>query len=149
MFDVSKVGYSFPPFPVRIERVKIRELARAVGDDNPIYQAIEAAHAAGYPDIPLSPTFGTVFLFWENTHFVENLTQLGLDVARLMHREEEYEYLAPIYAGDILKGVMTVMDGMSRINRSNRIELVTLQLCYTNQHDVPVLIGTTRLASQK
>ena len=59
MFDVSKIGQRFPPFPVRVEQVKIRELALAIGDNNPIYQTTEAAQAAGYPAIPLPPTFGT------------------------------------------------------------------------------------------
>ena len=46
MFDKSKIGYSFPPFTIEVERGKIRELALAIGDDNPIYQSREAAQAA-------------------------------------------------------------------------------------------------------
>ncbi len=46
MFDKSKIGHSFPPFTVEVERGKIRELALAIGDDNPIYHSREAAHAA-------------------------------------------------------------------------------------------------------
>ena len=61
MFDKSKIGYSFPPFTIEVERGKIRELALAIGDDNPVYQSQEAAQAAGYPDVPLSPTAP---LFW-------------------------------------------------------------------------------------
>ncbi|GAC1359407.1 MAG: hypothetical protein NVSMB38_43060 [Ktedonobacteraceae bacterium] len=150
MFDVSKIGHSFPPFTVVVERAKIRELALAIGVTNPIYQNQQAAQTEGYSDIPLSPTVGTIFLFWANTHFVEHLAELGLDVTRLMHREEDYEYLAPIQIGETLTGVMTVMDGSSRKVRNNTtIDLVTLQLRYTNQQHQPVLIATTRLASRE
>ena len=149
MFDVGKIGYSFPPFTVIVERAKIRELALAIGDTNPIYHSQQGAQAEEYVDTPLSPTTATTFLFWANTHFVENLRELGLDVMRLMHREENYEYLAPIQIGETLTGVMTVIDGSSRKARNNTtVDLVTLQLRYTNQQQ-PVLIATTRLASKE
>ena len=150
MFDTSKIGYSFPPFPVAIEQTKMRELALALGEDNPVYQSRQAAQAAGYQDIPLLPTTGTIFLFWQNTHFVEHLAELGLDVARLMNREEAYEYLAPVHPGETLTGVMTVLDGATRKGpHQTSIDLVTLQLRYTNHLGQPVLIATTRLVSRE
>ncbi|HZR40686.1 MAG TPA: MaoC family dehydratase N-terminal domain-containing protein [Ktedonobacteraceae bacterium] len=150
MFDTSKIGHSFPPFTVEIERAKIRELALAIGDNNPIYHSQQASQAAGYQDIPPSPTAGTIFMFWENTDMIEHLTELGLDVARLLHREEEYEYLAPFYPGETLTGVMTVLDGTTRRGPHNTtIDLVTLQLRYTNQQGQPVLIATTRFITRE
>lgn len=147
MFDTSKIGHRFPPFAVTIERTKIRELVSAIGDDNPVYQSQQAA---GYPDVPPPPTIATMFLFWGNTHFVEQLAELGLDINRLMHREEEYEYLAPMQPGETLTGVMTVLDGASRRGPHNTsIDLVTLQIRYTNQQAQPVLIATTRLVSRE
>lgn len=150
MFDTSKIGHSFPPFSVTIERGKIRELALAIGDINLAYQSQQAAQAEGYTDVPLPPTMATQFLFWGNTHFVEQLTELGLDVNRLMHREEEYEYLAPLHPGETLTGVMTVLDGASRRGpRNTSIDLVTLQMRYTNQEGQLVLSATTRLVSRE
>lgn len=150
MFDTSKIGYSFPSFAVTIERAKIRELASAIGDDNPVYQSQQAAQEAGYPDVPLPPTIATTFLFWGNTHFVEQLAELGLDINRLMHREEEYEYLAPMQPGETLTGIMTVLDGASRRGPHNTsIDLVTLQIRYTNQQARTILVATTRLVSRE
>src|SRR5436853_5917119 len=100
MFDKSKIGYSFPPFTIEVERAKIRELALAIGDDNPIYQSREAAQAAGYPDVPLFPTATTMFNFWGNTKMVSQLVSLGINVMRVLPGEEEYDYLAAIYPGD-------------------------------------------------
>ena len=149
MFDSSKIGYSFPPFPVHVERTKLRELAFAIGDPNPIYQELLAAQSEGYEDIPLPPTAATIFLFWENRHFVEQLAELGLDVTRLIHREESYEYLAPIHPGDMLTGVMMVLDGSTRKGRDgSSIDLVTLQISYTNGEGQAVLIATTKLITR-
>lgn len=149
MFDTTKIGHSFPPFFVTIEQAKIRELALAIGDDNPAYRSQQAAQVAGYADVPLPPTMATEFLFWGNTHFVAQLSELGLDVNKLMHREEEYEYLVPLHPGETLTGVMTVLDGANRRGPHNTtIDLVTLQIRYTNQQEQLVLIATTRLVSR-
>ncbi len=149
MFDVTRIGHNFPPFSITIESTKIRELALAIGDDNPVYQSQQAAQEAGDDTIPLPPTMATEFLFWGNTHFVEHLAELGLDIHKLMHREEEYEYLAPLHAGETLTGVMTVVDGANRRGPGNTtIELVTLQIRYSNAQGQAVLVATTRLISR-
>ena len=140
MFDKSKIGYSFPPFTIEGERGKIRELALAIGDDNPIYQSREAAQAAGYPDVPLFPTAPTLFTFWGNAKMVSQIVSLGINVMRVLHGEEEYEYLAPINPGDILTGVMTVVDGKTRQGKDgSSMDILTTEIRYTNQHGQPVL----------
>jgi acyl dehydratase len=150
MFDTSKIGYSFPPFPVRVEPVKLRELALAIGDPNPVYQDQQAAQAEGCEDISLPPTAATIFLFWENRRFIEQLVELGLDVTRLIHREESYEYLAPIHVGETLTGVMTVLDGSTRRGRDgSTVDLVTLRICYTNGEGLGVLKAATKLITRE
>src|SRR5689334_4519693 len=114
MIDQSKIGQSFPPFNIVVERGKVRELALALGDDNPIYQSREAAQAAGYTDVPLYPTFPTVLTFWGNTQMMEHMGSLGIDVKRVLHGEEEFEYLAPIVPGDTLTGVMTLANATTK-----------------------------------
>ena len=139
MFDKSEVGQSFSPFTIEIERGKIRELALAIGDDNPMYQSKEAAQAAGYPDVPLYPTSPTTFAFWGNKKMVGQLSSLGINLMRVLHGEEEYEYLAPIYPGDTLTGVMRLVDAKSRQTQGGSLDLLTIEIDYTNQHGTPVL----------
>jgi acyl dehydratase len=145
MFDKSKIGHSFPPFTIEVERVKIRELALAIGDDNPIYQSGEAAQAAGYPDVPLYPTAPTIFNFWGNSKMEEQMASIGINFMRVLHSEEEYQYLAPINAGDTLTGVTTIIDGKSR----QGMDIVTLEVRYTNQHNQPVLTTREMLVVRK
>ncbi len=144
MFDQTKVGYSFPAFTVELERCKIHELALAIGDENPIYHNRAAAEAAGYTDVPLFPTAPTILTFWGNTHFLEQLTSVGINVARILHGEETYDYLAPISPGDTLTGVSTISEGkVRRLKDGGSMEIITLQTRYTNQHEQPVLNATT------
>ena len=140
MFDKSKVGMSFPPFTVEVERGKIRELALAIGDDNPIYQSKENAQAAGYPDVPLYPTAPTMLAFWGNTKMVGQLASLGINLMRILHGEEDYEYLEPIYPGDTLIGVMKLVDAKSRQGQGgSTLDILTMEVDYTNQHGTLVL----------
>ncbi|MBX5455321.1 MAG: MaoC family dehydratase N-terminal domain-containing protein [Thermogemmatispora sp.] len=140
MFDQSKIGQSFPSFTYQVERCKIHELNLAIGDENPIYHSKEAAQAAGYPDVPASPTTPTTFQFWGNPDFVKHLMAIGVNVMRIIHGEEEYEYLAPIYAGDVLTGVTTLVDGKSRQSKDgSSMDILTLETRYTNQKGQEVL----------
>lgn len=140
MFDTSKVGQSFPPFTIEVARGKIHELALAIGDANPIYHSQEAAQAAGYADVPLFPTSPTTFTFWGNTEMLAHLMDLGLNVMRILHGEEEYEYLAPLYPGDVLTGVVTIIEGKSRQGRDgSSMDIVTLETAYNNQTGDAVL----------
>ncbi len=139
MFDKSKVGQSFPPFTIEVERGKIRELALAIGDDNPIYQNKENAQAAGYPDVPLYPTAPTMFALWGNSNMFDQLASLGINMMRVLHAEEEYEYLAPIYPGDTLTGEMKLVDAKSRKTQGSSIDLLIIEIDYTNQHGALVL----------
>ena len=145
MFDKSKVGHSFPPFTIEVERGKIHELALAIGDNNPIYHSREAAQSVGYSDIPLLPTMPTQFSFWGNTLSWEQLASVGINITRMLHSEEEYEYLAPVHPGDTLTGVTTILDGKTRQVKASSMDIVTTETCYTNQHNQPVVNARTMI----
>ena len=140
MFDKSKIGHSFAPFTAEVQRNKIHELTSAIGDNNPVYHSREDAQAAGFPDVPISPTTPTTFTFWGARQQGNNLASLGINVARILHGEEEYEYLAPIYPNDVLTGTTTVVDGKTRRGSDgSSMDIITTETRYTNQHNQPVL----------
>ncbi len=143
MFDKNLLGHSFPPFTFELSRTKIHELALAVGDTNPIYHDRVAAQAAGYQDSPLSPTSPTLFTFWANTHMWEQMESSGLNIMRILHGEEEYEYLAPLKPDDVLTGVMTIVDGKSRRVKDGSMDIVVVETRYTNQQGEQVLKART------
>ncbi len=56
--DQELVGRSYPPSAVyEVGRGKIAEFARAIGEDSALHRDVEAARAAGYPDVIAPPTF--------------------------------------------------------------------------------------------
>lgn len=133
MADKAKVGKEYPPVIWEVERGKIRELVRAIGDPNPVYTDKDAAIAEGYKDVPASPTFLTVPAMWCNTLAIV-LLDASVNVAMVLHGEEEYEYLAEIYPGDILTGVPKLVSIEEKESKSGRMmHMVTIEINYTNQ----------------
>jgi acyl dehydratase len=123
MADRSKLGMEFPAYTMTVEESKIAEFAVAVGlkDDkaqiDPIYYDEEAAKKAGYQGIPVPPTFMTSFFFWTGEGLMGIVKALGIDLSKLLHSEEEYEYLGNIYAGDVITRKMKVVEMFERGKR--------------------------------
>ncbi|OJV98337.1 MAG: hypothetical protein BGO39_16300 [Chloroflexi bacterium 54-19] len=142
--NADMVGRTFTLNPFEVERGKIREFAAATGDKNPIYTDRAAAEAAGYDDIPLPPTFGTVVGFWalDETRQTE---QLGLPISGVLHGEEEYFYLAPILPGDTLTGERKIASLVERKGKSGSMQIVALETTYTNQNGQEVLKSRTTI----
>ena len=146
MFDQSKLGQSFPPFTLEVERYKIHELTLAIGDENPIYHSREAALANEYRDVPISPTTPTIFSFWGNAQLWDQLADAGLNIMRVLHGEEEYQYQAPIYPGDQLTGVTTIVSGKTRRGKDgSSMDIITTETRYTNRQEKLVLTARTTL----
>ncbi len=142
MVDASQIGQSFPPYTIEVERGKVRELALAIGDENPIYQSRQVAQAVGYADVPLYPTFPTTFAFWGVGYpqLLEQWTSLGIDANRVLHGAEAFEYLAPIAPGDTLTGIMTLTDAKTTKGQAGTsLDILTFEFRYTNQRGEPVL----------
>ena len=93
------VGKEYPPFPVTIERGKIKEFARAIGDLNPFYLDDDVGRASEWGDLIAPPTFATTFRD-DDADTGALLRDLGTDVARLLHGEQEFELLRQIRPGE-------------------------------------------------
>ncbi|HNZ28060.1 MAG TPA: MaoC family dehydratase N-terminal domain-containing protein [Spirochaetota bacterium] len=108
MLDFSYEGKVFDSFTYKVERCKIKELAQAIGDDNPLFYDKDYAVSQGYKDTPAPLTFPTVINFWGYPEIWKRMSEIGIDVKRLLHAKEEYQYIEPIYPGDVLTGTVKV-----------------------------------------
>lgn len=107
--NADAVGKTYPASePYQVGREKLREFARAVGDDNPLCHDVAAASAAGYPDIIAPPTFAIALSFNAAEPAITD-PEIGLDFSRVVHGEQRFEYSRPITAGDELV-VTTVIE---------------------------------------
>ncbi len=95
-FLQEKIGTTLETYTFKVESGKIRELSLAIGDLKEEYLNGEK----------LLPTFATVLEFWGGGKSSSEL--LGLNVKKVLHGEQEYEYLGEIKPGDqiTVKGVV-------------------------------------------
>ena len=131
--DLSYKGKEIAAYTFEVDRSKIRELAAATGDTNPIFTDSGAAKNEGYADTPVPLTFATVMTFGGCPDIWRLMDNIGIDTTRLLHAKEEYEYLAPLYPGDVVTGRIVV-----EALRGGRMEMATFQTTYT-RGDEPVL----------
>jgi acyl dehydratase len=91
--DRSLIGVWGPEGTMRIEAGKIREFAKAVKDANPVYTSDGECVAP--------PTFLMTIAHWLGD-LGQTRSAVKLDYRRLLHGEQEFEYVKPIRPGDVL-----------------------------------------------
>ena len=101
MIDRSWIGHEFAPLRVEVEPGRLRQFAKAVGETRPEYVDVEAARQLGWPALPVPPTF-LFCLEMEQPDPWHFMGLMGIDLARVLHGEQEFNYLAPAWAGDTL-----------------------------------------------
>ena len=149
MADYSKVGKEYAPVIWEVERGKIRELAKAIGDPNPIFSDREAAVSEGYKDMPTPPTFLTVPMMW-STSMPSVINDLAINFMMVLHGEEEYEYYQEIYPGDVITAKPKVAAIEEKVSKSGRkMDMVTVELLYVNQRGEKVAKARSLLVERK
>lgn len=91
-------GKEYAPFVVTVERGKIKEFARAIGDLSAFYLDDTIGRASAWDDIIAPPTFPTTFRD-ENADTGAMLNDLGVDISRILHGEQEFEHYEKRPAG--------------------------------------------------
>ena len=119
----SLIGREFPTLTVEVSAKEIARFATAIGDTDPVFRDPAAARAAGFPGIPLPPTYGT-FLLDDRPDPHGNLRLLGIDLKKLLHAEQSFQYHAPVFAGERLTLTDRVADHYAKKNGS--LEFVVL-----------------------
>jgi len=157
MADKSKLGFSFPAYTFVAERGKMKEFAIAISQKentvgiNPLYIDSQAAKAAGYQDIIAAPTFTTCCMLWAGGGLLSRISDLGIDLFRLLHGEEAYEYFAPIYPNDSLTSVTKVVDIYQKEKKDKPgkfMDFTILETITTNQEGQTVVITRTTLVER-
>lgn len=92
--DPSLVGREMQALTGVIHADDVRHFAEAIGDNNPIFHDPAAAELAGFRAVPATPTFVTRF------HISFDEAGLDPEHSQVLHAEQEYEYMRPLYAGD-------------------------------------------------
>lgn len=96
--DRSFLGHSLPSFTVTITPERLAKFAEAIGERNPAFARDT-----------LPPTFLKV-IEGEGGSSRRILDDLKVDLKRILHAEQQFEYFAPIRAGDTISVQRKVAD---------------------------------------
>ena len=97
--SAAAIGKSYPPVSYAVGREKIREYAAAVGETNPLHHDLDAARAAGHPDLVAPPMFAVVYA---GRAVVPALfdPEVGLDFSMMVHGAQEFVWGPLVLGGD-------------------------------------------------
>ncbi|WP_062475771.1 MaoC family dehydratase N-terminal domain-containing protein [Variovorax boronicumulans] len=132
MIDKKWIGHELPASVLPIERSRLQFFAKAIGETDPVYTDAAAARDAGYPDLPVPPTF----LFaaeLDSGASDQLLTDLQIPLSKLLHGEQSFSYHRPACVGD----TVTVRSIISDIydKKNGALEFVVKTSRATNQRD--------------
>ncbi|HTW88881.1 MAG TPA: MaoC/PaaZ C-terminal domain-containing protein [Candidatus Binataceae bacterium] len=131
----SCIGREYPAVETRVSREAIRNYALACNDDNPRY--LDPAVVGG---IIAPPLFG-VTVTWESLLRASGDPEVGVDVMRLLHGEQDMEFLAPIRPGDVISSRSRIASIETRATG----EALDIEVIAHNQNRNPVLRTITGL----
>ena len=138
MLNRSIIGRVYGPQIFDVERSKIRELALALGDRNPIFNDEQAAAKPPAGGMIAQPTFVTLLNFWVPQ---DSLYQdMGIDNRYLLHGEQEYEYFADIRPGMTLEVSRTCTKIYSKPGKSGVMEFAVVRSEFRNRADNVLLV---------
>jgi len=135
------IGKEYPPYPVTVERGKIKEFARALGDDNPHYLDDRVGAASEWGDLIAPPTF-VVTLRDETADTTAFLKELGTDISRILHGEQEFEIFRPLQPGRTYLCRPRVVDIYEKPGRSGPMAFVVRETAITD--DTNEIVATMR-----
>ncbi|GAA5118848.1 MaoC family dehydratase N-terminal domain-containing protein [Alloalcanivorax gelatiniphagus] len=131
MIDTSHIGAALPAFEVEVERGRLALFAKAIGQTDPLYSDLEAARAAGHPDLPVPPTF-LFCLEMDAPDPAALRKRLDIDIARVLHGEQRFRYHRPAHAGDRLRFEPVIADIYAK--KGGALEFVVRDTRVSNQH---------------
>jgi acyl dehydratase len=136
MVDQSAVGRSFAPVTARVEPGRLRYFVNTIGERNPIYRDAEVARTQGYSAIPAPPTYLFCLEMLDSDDPFEFLTELEINLTRILHGEQSFTYHAPVVVGDTITFRSRVTGVTDK--KGGAMTMVVLVTEVTNQHGVRV-----------
>jgi len=134
--DTRHVGRCYGPFQSTVCADQIKAFAIAVAGGVPGYFGSAQGDLHPFSTLVAPPTFGVTFAM---SPFALACTdpELGLDLLRLLHAEQEFEHGAAVRAGDLLTTVGEIVDVRSR----GSLDFLTVRTETVNQGGERVLVA--------
>ncbi len=134
--DTRLIGKTWPAFSYDVCKEKIKEYAKAIKNPDPHYVDEEFAKKSKYGRIIAPPTFCVVY----GSQMIEPIfadNELNLNIAMLVHGEQEFEFYEVVMAGDTVTSMAKVVN----IVNKERLDIIAIELLSKNQHGRNVCKG--------
>ena len=125
--DRQHLGYALPVFTVAVTAERIQAFRSAIGE------------TATDRDAPAPPTFMKA-VEGEHNSSRRILEALGVDLRRVLHAEQQFEYLAPIRPGDTLQVERRVAELYDK--KDGAMEFIVVESSV--RRDDGTVVGTSR-----
>jgi acyl dehydratase len=126
------VGKEYPPYPVTVERGRIKDFARAIGDLNPFYLDDAVGRASEWGDVIAPPTFAITFRD-DRADSAALLRDLGVDIGRILHGEQEFEIHRQLVPGETYLCRSRVTDVYEKSGKSGPMAFVVRETAVTDR----------------
>jgi acyl dehydratase len=123
---------------VTVERGRIKDFARAIGDMNPFYLDDRVGQASEWGDVIAPPTFMTTFRADGETGSL--LSELGTDISRVLHGEQEFELHRPVRPGETFVCRSRITDIYEKTGRSGPMAFVARETAVTDRANEVVAV---------
>ncbi|QUN32801.1 MaoC family dehydratase N-terminal domain-containing protein (plasmid) [Cupriavidus sp. KK10] len=135
MLDKNLIGHSFGKRSINVEEWAVRWYANAIGETDPVYSDVAAAHAAGHRSLRVPPTFLSCMEGWLFKTF-DLLALARIEPSRVLHAEQQYDYHVPVHVGDTLTYEPRIVDIYDK--KGGALEFLVKESRITNQDGVHV-----------
>jgi acyl dehydratase len=122
------IGKEFPELTTEVTADAIQNYARAYNDDNPAY--FDGQRSGGI----VAPPMFAVVVTWTSTMGAVMDSEVQADLLRLVHGEQDMEFLAPIRPGDRISAKAKI----TGIETKATGETLVVELSARNQDGAPV-----------
>lgn len=144
----SWIGRQFSQGVIEVSRADVIKFAIATGAVDAVHFDVDAARAAGHPDL-VAP-LGFHHALSSHSTMLVSRHRLGPDgvpaglipdlpLKRAMAGETEIEFLADVHAGDTITVTQTVAGLVEKEGRSGPLILLTVAFEHVNQHGAVVV----------
>jgi acyl dehydratase len=140
--DPALIGTTFPPITMTIDAGRLRFFAKAIGETNPVYTDLDAAKAAGHPNLPVPPTF-LFGIEMDSPDPFALLNALGTDLRFVLHGEQAFTYHQQAYAGDTITATPRIADVYTK--KGGALEFVVKDTQLTREDGAAVATMTSIL----
>jgi hypothetical protein len=116
--DRANIGFALPPFQVKVDPERLQLFKKAIGETGP--DAL---------DNIAPPTFLKA-IEGENNSARAILDALKVDLKRVLHAEQQFDYVEPVHAGDTITVERRVMDMYDK--KDGALEFIVIESVLSN-----------------